>query len=169
MLLVGWQEGHPAYKNVCVCLALEQRAVKRVCVCFSTGNGQPRKPALCQLYPPREPALCQLYPPREPALCQLCILSFPITRSLCSASYVSCKRGTARICCWAPCCGAAAVQQCLLPAEPTAANPLQFAMNLIHSNRTSDTKFVLKWTVTLLHTCYTKGVYKSAVVVFQAM
>ena len=25
--------------------------------------------------------------------------------SLCSASYVSCKRGTARICCCAPCCG----------------------------------------------------------------
>ena len=24
---------------------------------------------------------------------------------LCSASYVSCKRGTARICCCAPCCG----------------------------------------------------------------
>jgi len=26
------------------------------------------------------------------------------TTSLCSASYVGCQRGTARVCCWAPCC-----------------------------------------------------------------
>ena len=34
----------------------------------------------------------------------------PTTRwiSLCSASYVGCQRDTTRICCWAPCCGAAA-------------------------------------------------------------
>jgi len=46
--------------------------------------------------------------------------------SLCSASYVSCKRDTARICCCVPCCcgaGRAAIDRYLLPAGPTAANP----------------------------------------------
>ena len=37
--------------------------------------------------------------------------------SLCSASYVGCQRDAARICCWAPCCGAVA-------AEYRAAAPL---------------------------------------------
>ena len=39
---------------------------------------------------------------------------------------VSCKRGTARICCCAPCCcgaGRAAIDRYILPAGPTAANP----------------------------------------------
>jgi len=49
----------------------------------------------------------------------------------CSASYVSCQRVTARICCCAPCCGAAgaerraAIDQHLLPAGRLAANPQQ--------------------------------------------
>jgi len=30
---------------------------------------------------------------------------------LCSASYVGCQRDTARICCWAPCCGCRAVRR----------------------------------------------------------
>jgi len=52
--------------------------------------------------------------------------SVKISTSLCSASYVSCKRDTVRICCGAPCCGAgrAAINQYFLPARPTAANPL---------------------------------------------
>ena len=31
--------------------------------------------------------------------------AFKSDTSLCSASYVNCQRDTARICCWAPCCG----------------------------------------------------------------
>jgi len=52
--------------------------------------------------------------------------SVKISTSLCSASYVSCKRDTVRICCGAPCCGAgrAAINQYFLPARPTAANLL---------------------------------------------
>ena len=46
--------------------------------------------------------------------------------SLCSASYIICKRVTARICCWVPCCsagGTATVDQ--YPACPhSAANPV---------------------------------------------
>jgi len=56
---------------------------------------------------------------------------------LCSASYVSCKHSTARICCCVPCCGLVLLQHCagraaidryLLSAGPTAANPPQWAM-----------------------------------------
>jgi len=48
-----------------------------------------------------------------------------LLKQVCSVSYVSCKRGTARICC----CGAcrAAVGQYLPPARLTAANPLHAA------------------------------------------
>ena len=55
----------------------------------------------------------------------------PIITSLCSASYISCQRDTARICCCVPCRGAAVtgrpaaavVDRYLLSAGRSAANP----------------------------------------------
>jgi len=47
-------------------------------------------------------------------------------RHIGSASYVSCKCGTAGLCYWPPCCcvaGRAAIHWYLLPVGPTAANP----------------------------------------------
>ena len=45
----------------------------------------------------------------------------PRTPGLRAASYASCKRGIARICCYGA--GRAVIDRYLLPAEPTAANP----------------------------------------------
>jgi len=39
-------------------------------------------------------------------------------KQVCSASYVSCKRGTARICCCVPCCGPLMMQNFLLFIQP---------------------------------------------------
>jgi len=55
--------------------------------------------------------------------------------SLGSASCVSWQRGTARICCCAP-CSRAAIDRYLLPAGPTAANPQRHVLS-VHLSRAS--------------------------------
>jgi len=59
-----------------------------------------------------------------------CMHSVAERTSLCSAAPLGCKRGTARICCWAPCCCPVLSQSgCLRPGCVTVAAPMLQSIN----------------------------------------